>query len=64
MLKLFSADWVFLIPSVYENCNKTEAECQSQGAKILHRFDNFNPGTKNMTAVCIGTKPGQGLPYW
>ena len=30
----------------------------------MHKFDNWDPGTRNMTAHCIGTKPGQGLPYW
>ena len=33
-------------------------------AEVLHTFDNYNPGTRNMTAHCIGTKPGEGLPYW
>ena len=55
---------MFWLPTIYKDCNKSEETCRSLEAEVLHEFDNYNPGTKNMASRCIGTKPGNGLPYW
>jgi hypothetical protein len=58
----FNLDWIFDIPDLYQDCNLPPADCQANGASLIHAFNKFVDAPNELTVTCVPQK--NRLPDW